>query len=303
MPYFQFPHKVITRKAHLDGQRVLRELSTEEETRYDELGNPVWHRNALGGIEASEYYPVSGETDNCSGRSDGPNHPSEKSYRKPASRHRGPGQTDSIPLSIIAGTAGAPAFALPTFVQSSEERLLLVEGENLTELVHSSQTFIVDPTSPHHARLLSETETVQGKSATRAYGYQLNQARDARSLQHAVLQENVTITGHDGHQSSSQSSQDLYSGLMVTEQTDKQMRIAFAHDALGRVVQEVAARIRRSKPRSTGPIRCQRTSAARPESALQGVRKRSGWMVWAGKLVEKNRPTAVRTYTAWTGGI
>ncbi len=27
----------------------------------------------------------------------------------------------------------------------------------------------------------------------------------------------------------------------MTEQTDQQMRIAFAHDALGRVVQEVAA--------------------------------------------------------------
>ncbi|MGG3797456.1 hypothetical protein ABEU86_24775, partial [Pseudomonas paraversuta] len=65
LPYFQFPRKVITRKAQLDGQRVLRELVTEEQTRYDELGNPVWHRNALGGIEESEYYPVSGETDNC----------------------------------------------------------------------------------------------------------------------------------------------------------------------------------------------------------------------------------------------
>ena len=116
-----------------------------------------------------------------------------------------------------------------------------MKGESLTELLHSSQTFIVDPASTHHARLLSETETVQGKSTTRVYSYMLTQARGARSIERAVLQENVTITGYDGHESSSQSSQDLYSGLMVTEQTDEQMRIAFAHDALGRVVQEVAA--------------------------------------------------------------
>ena len=201
LPYFQFPHKVITRKAHLDGQRVLRELSTEEETRYDDLGNPVWHRNALGGIEASEYYPVSGETENCPADPLGRITRLKSRTASPPPGTEGPVKQTRYRYQSLPVRQDAPAFALPTFVQSSEERLLLVEGENLTELGHSSQTFIVDPASPHHARLLSETETVQGKSTTRAYSYQLNQARDARSLQCAVLQENVTITGYDGYSS------------------------------------------------------------------------------------------------------
>ncbi len=301
VPYFQFPHKVITRKAHLDGQRVLRELSTEEETRYDELGNPVWHRNALGGIEASEYYPVSGETDHCPADPLGRITRLKSRTASPPPGTEGPVKQTRYRYQSLPVRQDAPAFALPTFVQSSEERLLLVEGENLTELVHSSQTFIVDPASPHHARLRSETETVQGKSTTRAYSYQLNQARDARSLQHAVLQENVTITGHDGHESSSQSSQDLYSGLMVTQQTDKQMRIAFAHDALGRVVQEVAAPDSAFEAKVNWAYSLSANERCQTRIGASG-RKETVWLDGMGREVRRETQTdSGETYTAWTG--
>ena len=301
VPYFQFPHKVITRKAHVDGQRVLRELSTEEETRYDELGNPVWHRNALGGIEASEYYPVSGETDNCPADPLGRITRLKSRTASPPAGTEGPVKQTRYGYQSLPVRQDAPAFALPTFVQSSEERLLLVEGENLTELLHSSQTFIVDPASPHHARLLSETETVQGKSTTRAYSYQLNQARDARSLQRAVLQENVTITGHDGHESSSQSSQDLYSGLMVTEQTDEQMRIAFAHDALGRVVQEVAAPDSAFEAEVNWAYSLSANERCQTRIGASG-RKETVWLDGMGREVRRETQTdSGETYTAWTG--
>ena len=129
LPYFQFPHKVITRKAHLDGQRVLRELSTEEETRYDDLGNPVWHRNALGGIEASEYYPVSGETENCPADPLGRITRLKSRTASPPPGTEGPVKQTRYRYQSLPVRQDAPAFALPTFVQSSEERLLLVEGE------------------------------------------------------------------------------------------------------------------------------------------------------------------------------
>ncbi len=301
VPYFQFPHKVITRKAHLDGQRVLRELSTEEETRYDDLGNPVWHRNALGGIEASEYYPVSGETDHCPADPLGRITRLKSRTASPPPGTEGPVKQTRYRYQSLPVRQDAPAFALPTFVQSSEERLLLVEGENLTELLHSSQTFIVDPTSPHHARMLSETETVQGKSTTRAYSYQLNQARDARSLQRAVLQENVTITGYDGHESSSQSSQDLYSGLMVTEQTDEQMRIAFAHDALGRVVQEVAAPDSAFEVQVNWAYSLSANERCQTRIGASG-RKKTVWLDGMGREIRREKQTdSGETYTAWTG--
>ena len=301
VPYFQFPHKVITRKAHLDGQRVLRELSTEEETRYNELGNPVWHRNALGGIEASEYYPVSGETDNCPADPMGRITRLKSRTASPPPGTVGPVKQTRYRYQSLPVRQDAPAFALPTFVQSSEERLLLVEGENLTELGHSSQTFIVDPTSPHHARMLSETETVQGKSTTRVYSYQLNQARDARSLQRAVLQENVTITGYDGHSSVSQSSQDLYSGLMVTEQTDEQMRIAFAHDALGRVVQEVAAPNSAFEAAVNWAYSLSANERCQTRIGASG-RKETVWLDGMGREVRREKQTdSGETYTAWTG--
>ncbi len=301
VPYFQFPHKVITRKAHLDGQRVLRELSTEEETRYDELGNPVWHRNALGGIEASEYYPVSGETDNCPADPMGRISRLKSRTASPPPGTEGPVKQTRYRYQSLPVRQDAPAFALPTFVQSSEERLLLVEGENLTELVHSSQTFIVDPTSPHHARLLSETETVQGKSTTRAYSYTLTQATNARSLERAVLQENVTITGYDGHSSVSQSSQDLYSGLMVTEQTDEQMRIAFAHDALGRVVQEVAAPDSAFEAAVNWAYSLSANERCQTRIGASG-RKETVWLDGMGREIRREKQTdSGETYTAWTG--
>ena len=301
VPYFQFPHKVITRKAHLDGQRVLRELSTEEETRYDELGNPVWHRNALGGIEASEYYPVSGETDHCPADPLGRITRLKSRTASPPPGTEGPVKQTRYRYQSLPVRQDAPAFALPTFVQSSEERLLLVEGENLTELGHSSQTFIVDPASPHHARMLSETETVQGKSTIRAYSYQLNQARDARSLQRAVLQENVTITGYDGHSSVSQSSQDLYSGLMVTEQTDEQMRIAFAHDALGRVVQEVAAPDSAFEAAVNWAYSLSANERCQTRIGASG-RKETVWLDGMGREIRREKQTdSGETYTAWTG--
>ena len=301
LPYFQFPHKVITRKAHLDGQRVLRELSTEEETRYDELGNPVWHRNALGGIEASEYYPVSGETDHCPADPLGRITRLKSRTASPPPGTEGPVKQTRYRYQSLPVRQDAPAFALPTFVQSSEERLLLVEGENLTELGHSSQTFIVDPTSPHHARMLSETETVQGKSTTRAYSYTLTQATNARSLERAVLQENVTITGHDGHESSSQSSQDLYSGLMVTEQTDEQMRIAFAHDALGRVVQEVAAPDSAFEAEVNWAYSLSANERCQTRIGASG-RKETVWLDGMGREVRRETQTdSGETYTAWTG--
>ncbi len=301
LPYFQFPHKVITRKAHLDGQRVLRELSTEEETRYDELGNPVWHRNALGGIESSEYYPVSGETDHCPADPLGRITRLKSRTASPPPGTVGPVKQTRYRYQSLPVRQDAPAFALPTFVQSSEERLLLVDGENLTELGHSSQTFIVDPASPHHARMLSETETVQGKSTTRVYSYQLNQARDARSLQRAVLQENVTITGYDGHSSVSQSSQDLYSGLMVTEQTDEQMRIAFAHDALGRVVQEVAAPDSAFEAEVNWAYSLSANERCQTRIGASG-RKETVWLDGMGREVRREKQTdSGQTYTAWTG--
>ena len=301
VPYFQFPHKVITRKAHLDGQRVLRELSTEEETRYDDLGNPVWHRNALGGIEASEYYPVSGETDHCPADPLGRITRLKSRTASPPPGTVGPVKQTRYRYQSLPVRQDAPAFALPTFVQSSEERLLLVEGENLTELVHSSQTFIVDPTSPHHARLLSETETVQGKSTTRDYSYTLTQATNARSLERAVLQENVTITGYDGHSSVSQSSQDLYSGLMVTEQTDEQMRIAFAHDALGRVVQEVAAPDSAFEAEVNWTYSLSANERCQTRIGASG-RKETVWLDGMGREVRREKQTdSGETYTAWTG--
>ena len=301
LPYFQFPHKVITRKAHVDGQRVLRELSTEEETRYDELGNPVWHRNALGGIEASEYYPVSGETDHCPADPLGRITRLKSRTASPAPGTEGPVKQTRYRYQSLPARQDAPAFALPTFVQSSEERLLLVEGENLTELLHSSQTFIVDPASPHHARMLSETETVQGKSTTRAYSYILTQARGARSIERAVLQENVTITGHDGHSSVSQSSQDLYSGLMVTEQTDEQMRIAFAHDALGRVVQEVAAPDSAFEAQVNWAYSLSANERCQTRIGASG-REETVWLDGLGREIRREKQTdSGETYTAWTG--
>ncbi len=301
LPYFQFPHKVITRKAHLDGQRVLRELSTEEETRYDELGNPVWHRNALGGIEASEYYPVSGETDHCPADPLGRITRLKSRTASPPPGTEGPVKQTRYRYQSLPVRQDAPAFALPTFVQSSEESLLLVEGENLTELGHSSQTFIVDPASPHHARMLSETETVQGKSTTRTYSYMLTQARGARSIERAVLQENVTITGYDGHSSVSQSSQDLYSGLMVTEQTDEQMRIAFAHDALGRVVQEVAAPDSAFEAEVNWAYSLSANERCQTRIGASG-RKETVWLDGMGREVRRETQTdSGETYTAWAG--
>ena len=176
-----------------------------------------------------------------------------------------------------------------------------MKGESLTELLHSSQTFIVDPASTHHARLLSETETVQGKSTTRVYSYMLTQARGARSIERAVLQENVTITGYDGHESSSQSSQDLYSGLMVTEQTDEQMRIAFAHDALGRVVQEVAAPDSAFEAKVNWAYSLSANERCQTRIGASG-RKETVWLNGMGREVRRETQTdSGETYTAWTG--
>ncbi|NBF16954.1 hypothetical protein GV729_16955 [Pseudomonas sp. Fl4BN2] len=300
VPYFQFPRKVITRKAQLDGQRVLRELVTEEETRYDELGNPVWHRNALGAIEESEYYPVSGETDNCPADPLGRITRLKSRTVSPPPGTEGPVKQTQYRYQSLPVRGDAPGFALPTFVQSSEERLLLVEGNQSTELGRSTQNFINDPTSPHHARMLSETRTVEGKGTTRAYSYTLNLARNARSKERAVLQENVTITSHDGHKSSSQSSQDLYSGLMVTEQTDEQLRMAFAHDALGRVTQEVAAPDSAFEAEVNWAYSLSASERCQTRIGASG-RKETVWLDGMAREIRREKQTdSGETYTAWT---
>ncbi|OKA17213.1 RHS repeat protein, partial [Pseudomonas versuta] len=301
LPYFQFPHKVITRKAQLDGQRVLRELVTEEETRYDELGNPIWHRNALGAVEESAYYPVTGEAENCPADPLGRITRLKSRTVSPPPGTEGPVKQTQYRYQSLPVRQDAPEFALPTFVQSSEEKLLLVEGEKRTELGRSSQTFIIDPASPHHGCMLSEIQTVQGKSTTRSYSYQLNQARDARSLQRAVLQENVTVTGHDGHESSTQSSQDLYSGLMVTEQTDEQMHIAFAHDVLGRMVQEVAAPDSAFAAEVNWTYSLSANERCQTRTGASG-RKETVWLDGMGREVRREKQSdSGETYTAWTG--
>ncbi|MCH4868515.1 RHS repeat-associated core domain-containing protein [Pseudomonas sp. TMW22089] len=300
LPYFQFPHKVITRKAQLDGQRVLRELVTEEETRYDELGNPVWHRNALGGIEESEYYPVTGETGNCPADPLGRITRLKSRTVSPPPGTEGPVKQTRYRYQALPVRQDAPGFALPTFVQSSEEQLLLVEGEKFSELGRSTQNFINDPTSPHHARMLSETRTVEGKGTTRAYSYTLNLARNARSKERAVLQENVTITSHDGHKSSSQSSQDLYSGLMVTEQTDEQLRLAFAHDPLGRVTQEVAAPDSAFEAKVNWVYSLSANERCQTRIGASG-RKETVWLDGMAREIRREKQTdSGETYTAWT---
>ncbi|RUT30778.1 hypothetical protein WG29040_24010, partial [Pseudomonas sp. PAMC 29040] len=300
LPYFQFPHRVITRKAQLDGQRVLRELVTEEETRYDDLGNPVWHRNALGAVEESEYYPVTGESDDCPADPLGRIARLKSRTVSPPPGTEGPVKQTRYRYQALPVRQDAPAFALPTFVQSSEEQLLLVEGEKFSELGRSTQNFINDPASPHHARMLSETQTVEGKSTTRAYSYTLTQAPNARSLERAVLQENVTITGHDGQSTVAQSSQDLYSGLMVTEQTDEQLRMAFAHDALGRVTQEVAAPDSAFEAEVNWAYSLSANQRYQTRIGASG-RKETVWLDGMAREIRREKQTdSGETYTAWT---
>ena len=300
LPYFQFPHKVITRKAQLDGQRVLRELVTEEETRYDELGNPVWHRNALGVVEESEYYPVTGESDNCPADPLGRITRLKSRTVSPPPGTEGPVKQTRYRYQSLPVRGDAPGFALPTFVQSSEERLLLVEGNQSTELGRSTQNFINDPTSPHHARMLSETQTVEGKSTTRVYSYSLTQAPNARALERAVLQEKVTITGHDGQSTVAQSSQDLYSGLMVTEQTDELTRLAFAHDPLGRVTQEVAAPDSAFEAKVNWAYSLSANERCQTRIGASG-RKETVWLDGMAREIRREKQTdSGETYTAWT---
>ncbi|WP_397456676.1 hypothetical protein, partial [Pseudomonas versuta] len=99
----------------------------------------------------------------------------------------------------------------------------------------------------------------------------------------------------------SQSSQDIYSGLMVTEQTDEQMRIAFAHDVLGRVVQEVAAPDSAFEAEVNWTYSLSASERCQSRIGASG-RKETVWLDGMGREIRREKQTdSGETYTAWTG--
>ncbi|WP_213877013.1 RHS repeat-associated core domain-containing protein [Pseudomonas sp. dw_358] len=321
VPYFQFPRTVTRLKAHLPADVALTALTdlntlaglrqrvSQEATRYDDRGNVVWSSDELGVVEEREYFPVEGDPQNC------PADPLGRITRlkaltvTPPAGTQGPVKQTRYRYTAVSVRQGAPEFVLPTFIQCSEESLYVLGNDQSARLLtRTAQTFIDDPLSPHHGRL-SEEHLFAGQEdddpATalirRLYTYEVAQTASARNVAHQVLKETVTVQGRGGSRSVTDSAQDLYSGLIVTRHSDNQVDIAYEHDVLGRVVEEVAC------PNTPYEARVSWTHAV---SAAQSRRSRTGatgrtetvWLDCLGREVRREKQDDDgQVYTAWTG--
>lgn len=298
-PYFQFPHVVTTRVAAIEAGRTVRERSTEEESRYDDLGNVIWHRTAVGTVEVSTYYPPSGTGDDC------PPDPQQRISRLesktvfPPAGTSGPVKQTRYRYVALPVRQDAPISVLPTYIQSSEETLLLVEGETCSPLGSSTQALVNDPTSPHHGRLARETFVQDGLVTERRYSHALVTAQCALGTEIDTLQVTTTIIGHDGHSQVTHAAQDLYSGQSVREGNDGNSS-AHSYDGLGRKVVDVIA------PGTPFESRVSWSYTITPQSICQTRTGPTGqlettWFNALGQEVRReNQDDAGNLYTSWS---
>ncbi len=242
VPYFLFPRLVITSKAYLDERKQpIQAITTTEETRYDDEGNTVWHRDAIGTVTTTEYYPGNGEGDNCPADPLGRVMRAKMQTTTPPPGTEGPIKQTRYQYRELPARHDAPDFVLPRFITRTAEIIYQVEGDTLTERVRTTDQHIDAPTSPYHGRLLSSTRLKDGRQTVTAYAYDTTTAHSADGTEIPVLQTIATLTGGDGTWITTCNTQSLHTGQTVTHQGDNGVVVASAYDTLGRLTRESVA--------------------------------------------------------------
>lgn len=233
--YCQLPKRKIRRYAKLNGSNEVAFREESEETHYDDSGNPTWVKDARGMIEEREYYPVSGSGTDC------PADPLGFMRFLKSIRVTQPDPAESIRFTRYR-YALLPSKAANGFdhvVMISQTLYRLAEGREI-ELIRTEQQFIADK-GVHHGRLQSVKTTKNGLASTTEYEYALDNAvKSARGVTVPSLRTTTTEKGHDGTHVASHSAHSLLTGQEVMQESGG-TEVRYAHDVLGRLVEEAAS--------------------------------------------------------------
>lgn len=233
--YCQLPKRKIRRYAKLNGSNEAASREENEETCYDESGNPIWVKDARGMIEEREYYPVSGSGTDC------PADPLGFVRFLKSIRVTQPDPAEPIQLTCYR-YAPLPSKAADGFdhVVMISQTLYRLMNEHKTELIRTEQQFIADQ-GMHHG-LLQSVKTIKNElTSTTEYEYALDNAvKNARGVTVPSLRTTITEKGHDGTHVASHSARSLLTGQEVMQESGG-TEVRYAHDVLGRVVEEAAS--------------------------------------------------------------
>ncbi|GFM49193.1 sugar-binding protein [Pseudomonas cichorii] len=234
-PQCQLPREVLKLWYHPSASSQTHEEITR--TTFDVFGNLLTQENPDGTLETRRYYPAAGG-DGCPADPQGFVRNLQDSTVTPA-----PGAPGEAPVlrtahryALQTGVGGAT----PGWLTISDERLLQVNGSDETELQHTAFRYIDQPADRYlHGRKLQETLTLNGLSTITDYTYQ--RTRNARAGE-TVQQTEITLsTDFDNVRKTHTLQHSLLNGQPLLNREDNDLEIAYRYDALGRVIEEIAA--------------------------------------------------------------
>jgi RHS repeat-associated protein len=255
-PWCQLPSEVRTR--YFRDAEAARVREDVESRTYDSHGNVLTHTDVQGAVELRSYYPVEGAAGQC---------PPD-----PLGFVRFLGEKRVSPPSGSAGAARVSRYRyellqpyLPgnsPHVVSSFEESLVENTEGGLDLLSDVTYAYVDDQGPHHGRMLGSLATMDGVPNVSAFIYTLSAdeqhdgqcgrdekrpsclQRDALGLMHPSVVTSKITRGSNGNETvevTRFSAHSLISGSCVMDQGRNGVIARYAHDLLGRLVEETVA--------------------------------------------------------------
>ncbi|MDR7344271.1 YD repeat-containing protein [Pantoea alhagi] len=187
-------------------------------TEFDEHGNPVRQENPDGSVTEYEFYPAAGDGANCP--------PEPNGFVRFIKRTTvTPPQTDYADTPIqVTEFRYATLGKTDCIVQSS--RADFSDGVLLSR---QSVSYNTDSTSSEFGRITAITDDKyhQGRCFT-------SQQRFDSVVRDGMLEQRVTVTGHDGITGTYYRTQSALSGLLLSETNMQGVKNTFTYDRLGR---------------------------------------------------------------------
>jgi len=226
----QLPHKTVT--TYVDHDRDHAPRSEQTEYSYDDYGNILHTHYPTGVEERSEYYPAEG-AEGCPPDALGMVRYLKSKTVTPAPVQKGREGEASV-ISIIYTYETLPSLLADGLAHS------VVVSEQAHDMTHNriletTHQHYVTAAEAHYGREARVINTLNGKSTTTSYLYQITEDG---------LMTEVTVDGFENNaenRSVSSSTQSLLTGLTTLEQNDAGVRTRYEYDTLGRIVRTVIA--------------------------------------------------------------
>ncbi|WP_158247445.1 MULTISPECIES: RHS repeat-associated core domain-containing protein [unclassified Pseudomonas] len=241
-PYCQLP-KTVTQTWHLVAATTPRHVETVSTT-YDNFGNLLTQVNANGVTETSEWYKAEGE-DGCPADPQGFVRNLKRTTVIPAKSDYG-----NAPTLQTRYTYGEHPSLIDkeTWLALKDETLVhSVDGQEAAEVRHLRHDYIIQPTDPaSHGLLRQMTQRLNGQDDTlTTTRYTYNVTRNAR-INALVMRTDSEVIGFDDTpgapvRKTITKEVSLHNGQEVSVMDGTDTAIAYRHDRLGRVVEEIAS--------------------------------------------------------------